>query len=154
MPRKSSVVVRAPSSRVIEVATLPAAFHAAGSAIRVTVIPGRALRVLLSWPHGAAAGRIGRQSAAPRDWCAAARAPDTSQIDRDDSCGEMPACRIWALFQILSPRSRSQPPRRGVSFRVMLLDRLPGDFRGSGAGHPRGRGCAFHASRHAMRQSE
>jgi hypothetical protein len=62
------VVVRAPNFRVIEVAMVPAPFHVVGSVFtRVTVIPGRGRRALLSWRHGAGANHIGRQSVAPRD---------------------------------------------------------------------------------------
>jgi hypothetical protein len=45
-------------------------------------------------------------------------------------------------------------PAPGRFISVMLLARLPGDFRDSGAGLPQGRWCDDRASRHARRQSE
>src|SRR5262249_18131341 len=133
----------------------PRAFHvAAGAMTAFTVLPGRCRRALPPWRHGATSGQIARQYAAPHDSSAAARARDTSRIDRDDCCGARPAWHIWALLQILLPRSRSQPPRRGVSFRVTFLARLPGGSRGSGAGLLQGRWYGVRASRRARRQNE
>src|SRR5262245_17050563 len=132
----------------------PRAFHvAAGAMTAFTVLPGRCRRALPPWRHGAMLGHIARQYAAPHDSCAAARARDTSRIDRDDCCGARPAWHIWALLQILLPRSRSDH-RAGAPHFNHGFGWIAGSASTYRRSRPQGRGCGVRVSRHAVRQNE